>query len=138
MIPEVFVNVGVNFQVNPCLRRTCDIGQNRLNEFCYLLPFDMWIFYLARILFLKGCESLFWEFTSSTRIFNELQYNLQVWQVFINVSESFPYKDSLSILTTQGKKGLRYDSSFTITLGTILEELALLLETLLSSFTLKM
>jgi hypothetical protein len=31
---------------------TCDIGQNRLYEFCYLLPFDMWTSYLARILFL--------------------------------------------------------------------------------------
>jgi hypothetical protein len=52
--------------------------------------------------------SLFWEFSNSTRIFNELQYNLQVWQEFINVSESFSYKDSLFILVTQGKKGLWY------------------------------
>jgi hypothetical protein len=43
---------------------------------------------------------LFWEFPSSTKIFNELQYNLQVWQGFINVSESFSYKDSLFILAT--------------------------------------
>jgi hypothetical protein len=46
---------------------------------------------------------LFWEFPSSTRIFSELQYNLQVWQGFINVLESFSYKDSLLILVTQGK-----------------------------------
>jgi hypothetical protein len=52
----------------------------------------------------KGCGSLFLEFPISTRIFNELQYNLQVWQGFINVSESFSYKDSLFILATQGKK----------------------------------
>jgi len=38
-IPEVFVYVGVHFQVNPCSERTCDIGQNSLYEFCYLLPF---------------------------------------------------------------------------------------------------
>ena len=43
---------------------------------------------------------MFWKFPSSTRIFNELQYNLQVWQGFINVSESFSYKDSLLILAT--------------------------------------
>ena len=107
-IPEVFVYVGVHFQVNPCSERTCDIGQNRLYEFCYLLPFDLWTSYLARILFLQGCERLFWEFPSSTRIFNELQYNIQVWQGFINVSESFSYKDSLSILAIQEKKGRWY------------------------------
>jgi hypothetical protein len=55
-------------------------------------------FYFVRILFLQGCGSWLWEFPSYTRIFNELQYNLQVWQGFINVSESFSYKDSLFIL----------------------------------------
>ncbi|KAL3598365.1 hypothetical protein D5086_006283 [Populus alba] len=59
----------------------------------------------VRILFLQGCGSWFWEFSSSTRIFNELQYNLLVWQGFINVSESFSSKDFLFILATQGKKG---------------------------------
>ena len=83
-------------------------GQQRLYEFCYLLPFDLWTSYLVRILFLQGCGSWLWEFSSSTRIFNELQYNLQVWQGFINVSESFSYKDSLFILATQGKKGWWY------------------------------
>jgi hypothetical protein len=78
-ISEVFVYVRVNFQVNACSERTCNIGQNRLYKFCYLLPFNLWTSYLARILFLQGCGSLFWEFSSSTRIFNKLQYNLQVW-----------------------------------------------------------
>jgi hypothetical protein len=41
-------------------------------------------------------------------IFNVLlQYNFQVWQGFINVSESFSYKDSLFILAKQGKKEWR-------------------------------
>jgi hypothetical protein len=31
-----------------------------------------------------------------------------VWQGFINVSESFSYKDSLAILATQRKKGWWY------------------------------
>jgi hypothetical protein len=75
-IPEVFVYVGVHFQENPRLERTCNIGPNRLYEFRYLLPFDLWTSYLARILFLQGCGSLFWEFPSCIRIFNELQYNL--------------------------------------------------------------
>jgi hypothetical protein len=84
---------------------TCNIDQNKLYELCYLLPFDLWTSYLTRILFLQGCGRLFWEFSSSIRIFNELQYNLQVWQGFINVLESFSYKDSLA---TQGKKGWLY------------------------------
>jgi hypothetical protein len=99
-ISEVFFYVRVNFQVSRCLERTCDIGQNRLYEFCYLLPFNLWTSYLTRILFLKGCDSLFWKFSSFTRIFNELKHNFQEWQQFINVSESFSYKDSLFILAT--------------------------------------
>ena len=67
-------------QVNWSLKRTCDIGQNMLYEFCSLLPFDLWTFYLARILFLKGRDSLFWRFFSSTIIFNELKHNFQEWQ----------------------------------------------------------
>jgi len=86
MIPEVFFYIRVNFQVNQSSERTCDIGQNRLYEFCYLLPFDLWTFYLVIILFVKRCGSLFWEFFSSTRIFNELQHNFQEWQGFRNIS----------------------------------------------------
>ena len=104
-IPEVFVYVGVNFQVNRSSKRTSDIGQNRLYDFCYLLHFDVWTFYLEIILFLKGHDNLFLEFSSSTRIFNELKHNFQEWQQFINISESFSYKDFLFILATQEKKG---------------------------------
>ena len=39
-IPEIFVYIEVHFQVNRSLEKTCDIGQNRLYKFCYLLPFD--------------------------------------------------------------------------------------------------
>ena len=107
-IPETFVYVGVNLQVSRILERTCDIGQNRLYKFCYLLPFNMWTSYLAKILFLKGCGSLFWELPSSTRIFNELKHNFQEWQRFINVPKSFSYKNFLFILATQGKKDWCY------------------------------
>jgi len=69
--------VGVNFQVNRSSEMTCNIGQNRLYEFCYLLPFDLWTSYLVRIIFLKGCGFLFWKFPSSTRIFNELKHDFQ-------------------------------------------------------------
>jgi hypothetical protein len=99
---------GLIFQVNQSLGRHHDTSQKRLYEFCYLLPFDLWTSYLVRILSLLGCGSWLWEFPSSTRIFNELQYNLQVWQAFINVSQSFSYNDSLFILATQGKKGWWY------------------------------
>jgi hypothetical protein len=97
--------LGRKVQVNQSSGRLGNTSQQRLYEFCYLLPFDLWTFYLVRILFLHGCGSWFWKFPSSIRIFNELQYNLQVWQGLINVSESFSYKNSLFILATQGKKG---------------------------------
>jgi len=106
--PDMLSYYGLTFQVNQSLGRHHNTGQYRLYKFCYLLPFDLWTSYLVRILFLQGCGSWLWEFSSCTRIFNELQYNLQVWQRFINVSESFSYKDSLFILATQGKKGLWY------------------------------
>jgi len=49
--------------------------------------------------------SLFWESPNSKKIFKGLQHSFQVWQRFINVSESFSYKDSLFILATKkGKK----------------------------------
>jgi hypothetical protein len=38
-----------------------------------LLSFDLWTSNLARILFLQGCDSFFWESPSSTRFFNGLQ-----------------------------------------------------------------
>jgi hypothetical protein len=67
---------------------------------------------LARILFLQGCDSLFWESLSSTNIFNGLQYSFQVWQGFINVSKSFSYKDSLFILATTRKEDFRINFTF--------------------------
>ena len=79
-IPEALVYVRVKLQMNQCSKRTCNIGQNRLYEFCYLLSFGLWTFYLEMILFRQGCGSLFWEFPSSTRIVKELQYNLQATQ----------------------------------------------------------
>ena len=98
-IPEVCVYVGVNFQVNRSSERTCDIGQNRLYEFCYLLPFDLWTFYLAKILFLRGYESLFCEFSSSTRIlfFGKLTYVLK--EEDTNIIRGIPqiYNDNRNI-----------------------------------------
>jgi len=51
--------LGIKFQVNRSSGRHLNTGQQRLYEFCYLLPFDLWTSYLVRILFLKGCGSLF-------------------------------------------------------------------------------
>ena len=78
--PDMLSYLGLKFQVNRGLERYENTGQQMLYEFCYLLPFDSWTSYLVMILFLQGCGSWFWDFSSSTRIFNELQYNLQVWQ----------------------------------------------------------
>jgi hypothetical protein len=56
---NMFSYIGLKFQVNQSSRRHRNTGQQRLYEFCYLLPFDLWTSYMARILFLKGCGSLF-------------------------------------------------------------------------------
>jgi len=96
--------LGLRVQVNWSSRRQCNTSQQRLYEFCYLLAFDLWTFYLVWILFLQGCGSLFWESPRSTRIFNGLQNSFQVWKRFINVSKFFSYMDSLFIQLQQGNK----------------------------------
>jgi hypothetical protein len=85
----MFSYLGLKFQINQSSGRHYNTGQQRLYKFCYLLPFDLWTCYLARILFLKGCDSLFWEYPNSSKIFNGLQHSFHVWQRFINISESF-------------------------------------------------
>jgi hypothetical protein len=67
---------------------------------------------MARILFLKGCGSLFWESPSSIKIFNVPQYIFQVRKGFINISESFSYKDSLFILAITRKEDFKINSTF--------------------------
>ena len=108
----MFSYLGLKYHVNRSSARYSNMGQHRLYEFCYLLPFDLWTSYLARIVFLKWCGSLFWESPNSTRIFNGLQYSFQVWQGFINVSKFFSYKDSLFILATKRKEDFRINSTF--------------------------
>jgi len=54
--------------------------------------------------FLKRCGSLFWKSSKSSKIFNGLQHSFHMWQGFINVSESFSYKDSLFILASKKRK----------------------------------
>jgi len=87
--PDMLSYIGLIFQVNQSLGRHRNTGQQRLYEFCYLLPFNLWTSYLARILFLKGCGSWFWKSPSSTKIFNGLQHSFHVWQGFINVQNPF-------------------------------------------------
>ena len=111
--PDMLSYLRLKFQNNWNLGRHRNTGQQRLYEFCYLLPFDLWTFYLARILFLKRCGNLFWESPNSSKIFNGLQHSFHVWQGFINVSESFSYKDSLFILATKKRKeDFRINSTF--------------------------
>jgi hypothetical protein len=87
--PDMLSYLGLKFQVNRSLARHRNTGQQRLYEFCYLLPFDLWTSYLARILFLKGCGSLFWKSPNSPKIFNGLQHSFHVCQGFINVQNPF-------------------------------------------------
>ena len=63
----MFSYLGLKFQINRSFRRHRNTSQQRLYEFCYLLPFELWTSYLARILFLKGCGSLFWKSLNSKR-----------------------------------------------------------------------
>jgi hypothetical protein len=98
--------LGLIFQVYQISGRHPNTGQQRLYKFCYLLPFFTMIF------FLKGCRSLFWESPSSKKIFNGLQHSFQVWQGFINISESFSYMNSLFILATTRKEDFEINSTF--------------------------
>jgi hypothetical protein len=63
--PDMFSYLGLRFQVNQSSGRHLNTGQQRLYEFSYLLPFDLWTSYLAGILFLKGYGSLFRKSTNS-------------------------------------------------------------------------
>jgi hypothetical protein len=84
--PDMFSYLGLNFQISQSSGRHHNIGQKRLYKFCYLLPFNLWTSYLARILFLQGCGSWFWEFPSPARIFNGQQHSFHVWyRLHINV-----------------------------------------------------
>jgi hypothetical protein len=66
----MFSYLGLTFQVNRSPGRHRNTGQQRLYEFCYLFPFDLWTSYLAKILFLKGYGSWFGEFPNHARISN--------------------------------------------------------------------
>jgi hypothetical protein len=105
--------LGFKFQVKRSSERHRNTGQQRLYKFCYLLPFHLWTSYLASILFLKGCGSLFWEFPNSPSIFNGLQHSFYAWQGLINVQNPFLTKDSLFILATKRKEeDFRINSTF--------------------------
>jgi hypothetical protein len=39
--PDMLSDLGINVQVNRSLGRHQNTGQQRLHEFCYLLPFDL-------------------------------------------------------------------------------------------------
>jgi len=110
--PDMLSYIGLQFQVNRSSGRYLNTGQHRLYKFYYLLPFDWWTSYLTEILFLKRCRSLFWQSSNSPKIFNGLQPRFNVWQGFINISESFSHKDSLFILATKRKEDFKINSTF--------------------------
>jgi hypothetical protein len=72
----MFSYLGLKFYVNSISERHHNTGQQRLYEFCYILSFDLWTSYLARIYFLQGCGSLFcdanlmitWSHNSQSRL----------------------------------------------------------------------
>jgi len=102
---QILRSIGVREGIETRVNRGC-------TNFVIYFLFDLWTFYLARILFLKGCGSFFWESTNSIKIFNGLQHGFQVWQGFIIISKSFSYKDSLFILATKRKEDFRINSTF--------------------------
>jgi hypothetical protein len=104
--------LGLKFYFNPNSGRHNNTGQQRLYEFCYLLPFDLWTSYLARILFLKEVAACFGNILILQGSLMSCNIVFQVWQGFINVSKSFSYKDSIFILATIRKEDFRINSSF--------------------------
>jgi len=62
--------------------------------------------------FYKDVTTCFGNLLILQKTFNGLQHSFQVWQGFINVSESFSYKDSLFILATTRKEDFRINSTF--------------------------
>jgi len=103
--------LGFKFQINRSLERHQNTGQQRLYEFCYLLPFDLWTSYLARILFLKGCGRLFWESPNSPKIFNGLQNSFHVWQRFIPICRTVGEIISLQWFSKELKNDLSKNNS---------------------------
>jgi len=77
--PDMLSYLVFKLRIHQSSGRHRKTGQQRLYEFCYLLPFDLWTSYLARILFLKGCGNLFWISPNSPKIFNGLQHSFHVW-----------------------------------------------------------
>jgi hypothetical protein len=56
---DMFSYLVLKVQVNRSSERYRNTGQQRLYEFCYLLPLDLWTSYMARILFLKDQDQNF-------------------------------------------------------------------------------
>jgi hypothetical protein len=77
--PDMLSYLVFKLRIHQSSGRHRKTGQQRLYEFCYLLPFDLWTSYLARILFLKGCGNLFCKSPNSPKIFNGLQHSFHVW-----------------------------------------------------------
>jgi hypothetical protein len=72
-ISELCFYVGVKLQMNRSSEKTCNIGQNMLYEFCYLLFFLLVDFLFGNDLFPTRMWKLFFlESSSFTRIFNGL------------------------------------------------------------------
>jgi hypothetical protein len=69
------------------------------------------LFTLARILFLKGCGSLFWKSLNSTKMFNRLQHISCVAR--IHKCFKILFLDSLFILGTKRKEDFKINSTFT-------------------------
>ena len=58
--PEVFVYVKINFQLNRNSAKTCNIGQNRLYKFYYLLLFTCGLSIWQSSFFYKDMTACFW------------------------------------------------------------------------------
>jgi hypothetical protein len=74
---DILFYMGLKFYVNQSLRMNHNIGKKVQSGFCYLLPFDLWNSYLNGSFpnDTRMVNNLFYEFSSSTRIFNRQQYS---------------------------------------------------------------
>jgi hypothetical protein len=107
-IPELCFYVGVKFQVNRSSGKTCNIGQNRLYEFCYLLFLTCGLPIWQGSFSYKDVKAFFGNLLV-------LQWSLMGYNIIFKYDKNslmfqnpFSYKDSLIILATQGKKGWWY------------------------------
>ena len=77
--PDMLSYLRLKFQINWNLGRHRNTGQQRLYEFCYLLPFDLWTSSLLRLFSYKDVATSFVNFLVLQEYLNGQQHSFHVW-----------------------------------------------------------